>query len=374
MQKEPIRVLHIVQRMEAAGVQALLMSLYRNVDRSKVQFDFLTHYTEKQFYDDEIEALGGRIYRFSVREDYNLLLYYRQLECFFKEHKEYRIIHGHMPVLGAIYLSVAKKNGVPIRIAHAHTNKHRKTLKGVIASYMRILYPLSATDFFACSKSAGEYFFHKRDCQIINNAIMVERFRYDLSVRKETRQLLGLENCFVAGHAARFDYHKNHSFLIDVFKEICEIQPESVLLLIGDGELRTAIQKKVKEKGLSDKVVFMGVRGDMEKLYQAMDVFIFPSIYEGLGIVNIEAQASGLLTFCSDAVPEEANISPLYTAIPLSSSAAEWAKIIVNKYQSAGERSDAGETVQKAGYDIKDVAKELQKFYLEKVELIKNEI
>lgn len=362
---KPIRVLHVLQRMEAAGVQTLLMSIYRNIDRSKVQFDFLVHYKEDQFFDKEIEAMGGRVYKLSVREDHNMVKYFKDLNEFFSEHNEYKIVHGHMPVLGVFYLYAAYKAGVLMRIAHAHTNQHYNNFKGYIAALMKSVYPIFANHYFACSGSAGKYIFGKRKYTVIRNAIMTERFAYQEDIRDRVRKELDLENKFVIGHAGRFAEHKNHSFLIDVFAEIVKIRPKSEMLLVGDGELKDTMVKKVHNLGLDDKIHFLGVRSDINELYQAMDAFVFPSIFEGLGIVNIEAQASGVLTFCSDAVSEEANISPVFTSIPLTKGAAEWAQLIVSKYDNRKPRKDMSQYVMDAGYDTKELSKRLQNFYLE---------
>lgn len=361
---EPIRVLHILQRMEAAGVQTLLMSIYRNIDRSKVQFDFLVHYKEEQFFDKEIESLGGHVYKFSVREDHNMIKYIHELKIFFDNHPEYKIVHGHMPVLGFFYLRAAYKAGIPVRIAHAHTDQHYNSLKGYISVVMKSLYPIYANHYFACSNSAGRYIFGNRKYKIIRNAIMTEKFAYNEEIREKRRKELGFENKFVVGHVGRLAEHKNHDFLIDVFSEIAKINPNSILMLVGDGELRKKIEQKVNSLGISKQVRFMGIRADINELYQVMDAFVFPSIFEGLGIVNIEAQASGVLTFCSDAIPQEANISPVFKSIPLSKNAKQWAEIIVNDYSMREVRKDMSEYVVKAGYDIKELSNKLQEFYL----------
>lgn len=362
---EPIRVLHILQRMEAAGVQTLLMSIYRNIDRSKVQFDFLVHYKEDQFFDKEIEALGGHVYKLSVREDHDMIKYIHELKVFFKNHPEYKIVHGHMPVLGFFYLRAAYKAGIPVRIAHAHTDQHYNSLKGYISVVMKNLYPIYANHYFACSDNAGKYIFGNQKYEIIRNAIMTEKFAYNEEIREKKRKELGLENKFVVGHAGRFAEHKNHDFLIDVFSEIVNVNPNSVLMLVGDGELRKIIEQKVNSLGISKQVLFMGVRADINELYQAMDAFVFPSVFEGLGIVNIEAQASGVLTFCSDAVPQEANICPAFKSIPLSKNAKQWAQIIVKDNSIREVRKDMSEYVVKAGYDTKELAQKSQEFYLD---------
>lgn len=363
--EKPIRVLHVLQRMEAAGVQTLLMSIYRNIDRSKVQFDFLVHYKEEQFFDKEVEALGGRIYKFSVREDHNVIKYLRELKDFFYNHPEYKIVHGHMPVLGLFYLKAAYKAGVQTRIAHAHTDRSYNSVKGYISSVMKRLYPVFANHYFACSQSAGNHVFKNKNFEIIKNAIMTERFVYNEQKRLDKRQELNINDKLVVGHAGRFAEHKNHAFLIDVFSEIVKIRPDSVLLLIGGGELKEEIKQKVKLLNLEEKVKFMGIRADVNELYQAMDVFVFPSIFEGLGIVNIEAQASGVLTVCSTAVPDEANISPNYMAISLDEPAENWARMILERVQAGVEREKADKYVVEAGYDAKTLAKRMQNFYLD---------
>lgn len=363
---EPIRILHILQRMEAAGIQTLLMSIYRRIDRSKIQFDFLVHYKEDQFFDHEIEELGGKVYKLSVREDHDLIKYNKELKRFFKNHPEYKIVHGHMPVLGFFYLRAAAKANVPVRIAHAHTDQHYNTIKGYISYVMKYLYPVYATDCFACSESAGKYIFGKRKFRILKNAIQTDRFIYNEEVREKKRRELGIRNCFVIGHVGRFAEHKNHKFLIEIVSEIVKIRHEAVLLLIGNGELRNQIEKQVDSLDLRQHVRFLGVREDVNELYQAMDAFVFPSIFEGLGIVNIEAQASGVMTFCSDAVPKEANVSPVYTTISLSEPSEKWAKIIIDKVDHREPRRNMEKYIVASGYDISTATEQMTRFYLNK--------
>ena len=209
---EPIRVLHVLQRMELAGVQTLLMNVYRKIDRTKVQFDFLVHYTEPQFFDKEIKELGGRIYRLSIREDYNLFKYYLDLNIFFKEHTEYQIVHGHMHSLGAIYLHIAKKCGVKVRIAHSHTNSTQKDVKRLLKVIMNHLYSLEATDLFACSQSAGKYMFGSKKFRVINNAIITDIFLFSAEKRKQKRKELGIADEFVIGCIGRFEDKSQSNF------------------------------------------------------------------------------------------------------------------------------------------------------------------
>ena len=310
---EPIRVLHVVQRMEAAGVQTLLMNIYRNIDRNKVQFDFLVHYTEPQFYDEEIKKMGGKLYKLSVREDYNFLKYKHDLDLFYKEHKEYKIVHGHMNSLGAIYLNAAEKASVPVRIAHAHSNK--TIYRIAIIKYLKIFiteqYANHATDLFACSEDAGKYMFRDKPFTVINNAIDSDLFKAEPEIRDKIRNDLRLNNNFIIGHVGRFHPQKNQLFLIDIFYEIKKIRSNAKLILVGSGENEIEIRSKITKLELEKDILFLGNRSDMNIVYQSFDVFAFPSIHEGLGIAAIEAQAAGIPTVCTDTLPKEINVTPL---------------------------------------------------------------
>ena len=364
--EEPKRVLHVIQRMEAAGSQTLLMNLYRNIDRSRLQFDFLVHYKEKQFFDSEIEELGGKVYRLSVREDYNFVKYYSQLNKFFQEHDEYKVVHGHMHSLGAVYLNCAKRRGVPVRIAHSHSNSSARNMKRYIKEIMINLYKKNANYLFACSKDAGKYMFGDSEFSVINNAIDSEKFIFNSDIRNKLREELNIKNKFVLGHVGRFEIPKNHNFLIEVFSEYCKMNNDAVLLLIGTGSLEEKIREKVNKLELAGKVIFLGNRRDVEQLYQAMDVFLFPSLFEGLGIVAVEAQAAGLPCICSENLPNEINLSTLFHPISLKDSISMWTKKIKIESESNKQRIDMSDSIKKAGYDIKYLAREMENFYLSK--------
>ena len=360
---KPVRILQIVPNMDVGGLETLLMNLYRNIDREQVQFDFLVHYQRRCFFDDEIERLGGRIYRFSVREDNRVFNYIRQLSAFFKEHKEIQIVHGHMASLAFIYLFVAKVNGVPARIIHSHNDATEKTIKGLTKFLLSRFARCFATSGFACSQAAGEFLFGHSKFTLLKNGIDPEKFRFDDQVRQELRKSLGVEDQFVVGHVGRFCAQKNHSFLIDIFDEIQKQIPNAVLLLVGQGELEGPIHQKVVQLGLEEKVRFLGVRSDVNQLFQAIDAFVFPSLFEGLGIVAIESQAAGLMTFVSDQIPPEVNVTDLVVKIPLTAPAKEWADRIIARpltYTHANTCQD----IRQAGYDIRQIAGWLQDYYL----------
>lgn len=363
---EPIRVLHILQRMEAAGSQTLLMNVYRKIDRTKLQFDFLVVYKEKQFYDDEIEQLGGKVYKLSFREDLNLLKFKRDLKSFFQSHKEYKVVHCHAYTFGYFCLKAAKEAGVAVRLAHSHSNGSAHDLKYIPKIFMRRMFTKYATDLFACSEEAGKYLFKDKPFMILPNAIDSEKFIADVAVRKETRNELGLSNQFVVGHVGRLHPAKNHGFLIDVFEQIKKKKSNAVLLLIGTGPLENKIRQMVAERKLSDCVLFLGNRNDMNRVYQAMDVFILPSLFEGLGIVAIEAQATGIPLLCSEGLPPEADISPLYRRLALSDGAEKWADVAIETASNEYSHTNTQKYVIDAGFDMSATAQKMENYYINK--------
>lgn len=369
---EPIRILHVLQRMEAAGVQTLLMNIYRNIDREKIQFDFLVHYKTPQFFDDEIEKMGGRIYRLTFREDYNFIKYINDLNSFFKIHTEYKIIHGHMHSLGGVYLKIAKKYGIPVRIAHSHTNNTQNDWKKLPKLLMNKFYARYATDLFACSNDAGKYMFGEKKFKVINNAIDSKKFSFKEEKRESKRRELEIENKFVIGCVGRFEIQKNQKFSIDVFQEYHKKNPNSVLLLIGSGSMEKELKDYVENKKISDCVKFLGNRKDIVELYQAMDVFLFPSLFEGLGIVGVEAQASGTPTVCTDTLPKEIDVTPIIHRVSLNLRISDWILEIESAANDLLKHNNMEEYIKNANYDINKLSSELEKFYLEKIKLLQD--
>ncbi|WP_270404869.1 glycosyltransferase family 1 protein [Candidatus Collinsella stercoripullorum] len=366
MKSPPIRVLHLLQRMEPAGVQSFLMNLYRDIDRSKVQFDFLVHYKEHQFYDDEIEQMGGRIYKLSVREDYNLVAYARELRTFFSQHREYSVLHGHMETLSGIWMVEAERAGIPTRIAHSHTAGFGKGPKAIVRELFRYQYPRHATDLFACSKAAGDFMFPGKGYRLIPNAIEVEKFSFRKDVRKDVRLELGIDrDAFVVGSVGRFHASKNYSFLIEVMKKLSSLKDNCVLLLVGDGSERSHLEDKVHELGLEKVVRFLGKRQDVHRLYQSFDAFVLPSRYEGLPLVGIEAQASGCPSFFSTGVSAETGITDLATFLPLDGGLDAWARAIADA-DAPFSREKYASVVANAGYDVHGLADDMARFYLER--------
>lgn len=364
---EPIRVLQVVGRMGPCGLETLIMNWYRKMDRQKVQFDFLVHHEAVDFYEEEIANLGGKIYRSSVMDDKNFIRYRRFLKNFFREHPEYRIVHGHHMGLGVFYFKAAKKAGVPVRIAHSHNSSYSKTLRGWAKNLLTKKHGKYANYHFACSTIAGDYVFGRHgDYEVINNGIDTEIFRFRQEIRDRMRQELGVENKKVIIHVGRFYDQKNHVFLIDIFRAFYDRHKDAVLLLVGEGPLEESIRKKVMELGLEAAVQFLGVRDDVQNLLCAADLFVLPSLYEGLSIVTIEAQAMGLPEVMTDNVPEEARLTDCLIRRSLSDSVSEWARSMEELLAIAPRtREEAWKIVKDKGFDSDMVAQEIQQFYLE---------
>lgn len=359
---EPIRVLQVVTHMNRGGLETMLMNYYRHFDRGKVQFDFLVHREERADYDDEIEALGGRIYRLPRLIPWSIT-YRNKLDKFFDQHSEYRIVHVHQDCLSSIVLKSAAKYGVPVRIAHSHSSSQDKDFKYPIKLFFKRFISKYATDLFACGKAAGDWMFGGSDYTIVNNAINAGEYCYDAEKAADVRKKLGIpENAFVLGHVGRFCRVKNHEFLVEVFAEVHKQDPNSVLLLVGDGELKLAIQEKVKKLKLQEKVIFAGVRNDVADILQAMDIFVFPSLYEGLGIAVLEAQAAGLTCIASNEVPDDVVITNLIKQLSLNGSCEIWAaQVLLNR---SSLRQKRFQDIARAGFDVKENAEKLQDFYL----------
>lgn len=339
----------------------MLMNYYRNIDRELVQFDFLTHRYSKGAYDDEILRLGGRIYNLPRLNPFDIK-YHRELDLFFSKNN-YDIVHSHLDTMSAFPLKYAKKYGVPIRIAHSHNTNIDKNAKYLIKLVSKKLIPENATDFFSCGQQAGEWMFKNKNFIILNNGIQVESFKYNQEYASILKKELGIDNKYVIGHIGRLSKQKNHKFIIDFFYEFNRIVENSVLILVGSGELEEKIKKKVEKLGLSQKVYFLGVRDDANYLLSAMDLFVFPSLYEGLGVALIEAQANGIPCLISDRIPKEANIAPNVIVKSLGDGPKAWAKLLYESIDSLVRISCQKEVIR-SGFDIKANAIWLEGYYL----------
>jgi len=361
MKKEniyPIRILNVVPNMRAAGIESFIMNVYRNIDRNKIQFDFLVHNKHKEFFDDEIEKLGGKIYRLSLKDDKNIIKYIKDLNSFFKEHKEYEIVHGHMQSMMPLYLMIAKKNNVPIRIAHSHKGDYDRTLKGILLHVFSRFSKLYSTCNIACSRVAGNYLFGKEHFDIIYNGIDIEKFKFNEKIRKEKKEELNInKNSPVLLHVGRFEAEKNHIFLIDMFEKYYKKHPNSVLLLAGEGKLENRVKEKVREKKIENSVKFLGVRKDINEIMQSADFFLLPSLYEGLPVTGIEAQYSGLKCIFSSRVTDEVKILENSVFIDIDC-VDKW----VNELDNADFVNRKTPTEDK--FNIKIIAKDMENRYI----------
>jgi len=364
-----VRILHSVGSMDRGGQETLIMNVYRNIDRQKLQFDFLINNPRKCDYEDEINSMGGIIHRIPRRFP-NYIKHLSCLDDFFRNNKQYNTIHQHTGINLAVSTIIgAKKHKLKKIIYHSHCSNSEK---GVIASIFDLIYTPKikdyATHYFTCSDSSATHLFgnyiDKAKITLIKNGINTEHFVFDDSLRKQKKAELKIGNRFAVGHIGRFATAKNHTFLIDIFAEIQKKIEDAVLLLIGEGELRGDIEKKIETLGLKDNVILTGVRSDISGLLCAMDVFLFPSLWEGLPVVLVEAQANGLHCIVSDTTTEEAKITDLIEYVSLDEKPSHWADKAVS-FAKGYERRNTQDEITRAGFDIKEVAKSLEKFYLE---------
>ncbi|MCM1262452.1 MAG: glycosyltransferase family 1 protein [Butyrivibrio sp.] len=353
--EEPIRILHVLGRVALGGAESRIMDLYRNIDRDKIQFDFLVHSSQKEYFDEEIEALGGRVYRVPRFKVYNIHSYKKAMKSFFAAHHEFRAVHGHMTSTASIYLPIAKKAGIPITIGHARSAGDAPGFKGLITKLIRYPLKYKADYCLACSKKAGETVYGKRwvrkgKVEVIPNAIDAKKYIYDEKVRTELRDKMGLTDKFVIGHVGSFREAKNHTFLIQIFEQIYKKRNDAILLLLGEGSLMEKIKRQVLEAGLSDVVWFLGNKPDVDSYYQIMDYLVFPSLYEGLPGSIVEAQTAGLRCLVSDTVTNEVGITELVEFYSLDKTAKEWAaRVLETADYIRGDRLDS---IKRAGFDI----------------------
>lgn len=362
----PIRVLHAVVNMNRGGAETLLMNLYRNVDRSKVQFDFLT--SRPGVFDEEITEMGGTIHRIPHITDDGHLSYRKALNLFFESHNKYRIIHSHMDKMSGFILRAAHKAGVPIRIAHSHNTMSEggyvaRLYKWYIGTYITS----SATDRLACSNAAARWLFADKvgKTQILHNGVECDRFEFNAVTRADMRAELGIgEATFVIGHVGRFLQQKNHAYLIERFAELQSGIKDSILLLAGDGPLRAEMEHKVNKLNIAHKVKFLGVRGDIDRLLQCFDAFVFPSFHEGLPVTLVEAQGAGLPCVISDTITSEVDMGLGlidFFSLKDKKGCLEKIRAAINR---GGTRLIPSDGLTKQGYNIRKTAHWVEEFYL----------
>ncbi len=360
----PLRILHVVVNMNRGGAETLLMNLYRNVDRSKIQFDFLT--CKEGVFDKEISEMGGKIHRIPYVTETGHSVYLKALDSFFRLN-HYKIVHSHMDKMSGFVLRAAKKSGISVRIAHSHNTQSEggiaaKLYKSISGSYIRF----NANSLFACSNDAAKWLFGIRaqKAVILNNGIETNRFKFSKTVRSKIRESLQIkEDTLVIGHVGRFNHQKNHTFLLDIFAGLIKKVPNATLVLVGDGVLRNRIEEKVKHLNLDGKVKLLGVRGDISDLLQAFDLFVFPSLHEGLPVTLVEAQATGLPCIISQSITKEVDLGVGLVHYASLDRMNQWMNSIIEWKQKSYSRKSPLKEISLKGYDIRKTALFIEDYY-----------
>lgn len=357
-----IRILQVVTHMNRGGLETMLMNYYRQMDRTQVQFDFLTHREYDGDYGEEIRQLGGKLYHLPVLNPFSPS-YRKKLGDFFDNHPEYKIVHVHQDCLSGVILHVAKEHGVSVRIAHSHGANQIKDIKYPIKLVYRHFIARYATHLMACGEDAGKWMFCGTPFEILHNAIPAADYSFNGDRKRIQREKWKIHaDELLVGHVGSFTIPKNHLYLLEIFQEIQKRTPAK-LMIVGEGSQRPAIEEKIRKLGLEDKVILTGLRSDVADLLQAMDVFIFPSLYEGLPVTLVEVQASGLPCLISDKVSIECKMTEAVQQISLTDSSEIWAERAMEAAKTP--RKNTYKEIKAAGYDIVENAKQLQKMYEE---------
>ena len=366
----PIRVCIFCESWESGGIESFLCNILLRMDLREMEVDLVTSQMKESVFTPQLKEHGVRFYELSGNQKHiakNHRLFRRLLQ-----ERQYDVVHLNVfQGMSQYYAHLAKEAGVPVRIVHSHNTDLRRSRTRTIKLWLHRLYSnlyaKDATEFLACSTPAAEFMFPQkllgeREFTFIPNGIDTARFRFNPIVRETVRQELGITDRFVIGNVGRLCYQKNQSFLLDVLAEALKIRQDCCLLLVGDGEDRVALEEKARTLNVADRVIFYGTTNQVEKLFWAMDVFAFPSRFEGLGIVAVEAQAAGLPVVSSENVPKEAAVTPLLCRMPLTDGAVAWAQLLCMRTP----RRACAVMVSKAGFDVADVAKYIAGCYLQK--------
>lgn len=360
---EPIRVLCVFSKLDRGGAENMCMNLYRRIDRNKVQFDFVKHGPEIGMFEEEICALGGRIYEAPRYKLYNHIAYCRWWKHHLENHPEHQIVHGHYFSISAVYFKVAHQLG-RITVGHSHSttvsrpSRCQTQVKRLLCKYVE-----QNSDYcLACSSAAGEWLFPHKKFVVLNNAVDTERFQFDSQEAENIRKELGIaQDTIIVGTVGRIIQVKNPGGIIEIYRALRTREHQVGLLWVGDGPLRGETENALAQAGILDQVIFTGVRADVDRLMQAMDVFILPSLFEGLPVVLVEAQAAGLPCLCSERVTREADVTGRCEFLPLDQPEL-WAKRIL---EVPRDRPDTRDALRQAGYDIGTTAKWLEQFYID---------
>lgn len=362
-----VRIIHMIGSLDIGGSQTMIMNIYRTIDRNRIQFDFIVDHSDQLYFKEEIEKLGGKVFVMPRFTGKNIFQVQKAWNCFFDAHPEYHVLHSHVRSYSSIYFPIAKKHGIKT-IAHSHSTSNGSGIKSIVKIILQ--YPLryEADYFFGCSLKAGEWLFGKKIVQsdryfTIKNAIDTQKYFFNRKQRSILRNQLRIEeDVTVFIHVGRLHEAKNHIFLLHVFAMLIKEIPNSMLLLVGDGELLSEIEKQIEQLNLKSNVKMLGARTDIPDILNAADVFLFPSKWEGLPVTVVEAQASGLPCFVSDKITKEVGISELVKFLPIDKGTQVWIDAIK---ETDLTRKNVIDKIIQAGFDIKKSVEWLTKFYEE---------
>ena len=362
-----VRVLEIIGKRPVGGVGTVMLNYQNYIDAEKVQMDYLIFGEETEIFDEKVKALGSNVFVYPALSGSQMGRTKAYLEEFFSVHAlDYDVVHLHAPTIAFLAFPIIAKYGIKHRIVHSHATLYAESRVKAIRN--RILWALAKgkiTDRIGCSKAAGDFLFGKEDFTVLKNAIAYEDYLYNEAMRKQIREIENAEEKLVVGNVGRFSLQKNQTFLIEIFAKIKELHPTSVLWLLGDGELRTEIEEKIKSLGLESSVKLFGMVSNPKDYYQAMDVMVMPSLFEGLPMVGVEAQASGLPCVFADTITREVDVVGC-PYISLGASTEEWAKAVVT-VAKLGKRRSYPKELDELGFNIKLEAKRLEELYLSKI-------
>lgn len=363
-----IKVLHCVSNMDRAGIETMLMNYYRNINKDEIQFYFLCNKKKPGAYDEEIKRLGGKIFHSPGLNTLKAIEYHKVVKNIIKENN-IDIVHVHNGAFGLQALIAAKAAGVNVRISHAHGTKIDRNFKLPLKLIYKTQLKKYANQYWGCGIEAIEYYYGKKNVEnnnyyLLTNAIDENKFKYNEKIREKIRKELKIEKDeYLVGHIGRFMSQKNHTFLIDIFKELVQKNNKFKLVLVGDGELQEEIKNKVNELNINNNIIFTGNIPNTNEFYQAMDLFILPSLFEGLPVVGIEAQASGLNCLFSNTISKEVDITGNVEYLSLNDSAITWANKI--KELSNKDRNKITNEIRQNNYSIESEAKKLENKYRE---------
>lgn len=372
---KPLKILFFIDRLRLGGIQMLAYDILKHNDPTRMDIEILNLDDGQEYpLSQTLKDMGVKIYKLQgawMKTPLDFPHYFKSVEAFFRDHHDYDVVHMHSSSKNYFILECAAQWGIQVRVAHSHNTGFQSNNPLTIALGNLMMKPMRkyATHWVGCSKLACEWLFgqgcvERGEAKVILNGIDSSLFVYDEQVRNQIRKEMQLEDKFVIGHVGRFVNQKNHTFLLDIFAEIAKRRNDAVLMLIGIGELMEAMKQKAANLGIADKVLFVGFRDDRNRLMQAMDSFLFPSLYEGLSVVLIEAQAAGLPVFTSDTTTTETLYSPHMQFLSLKQPASEWAELLLKK--GCVERKDMTRTINEAGFDIRAMVDNLYKLYTEK--------